>query len=207
MVIDDDSPDGTAGLVKSLMPQFPNLKILERQSKTGLGDAYKDAMSRVLADDEVRAIITMDADGSHDPEYLPIFLEKISQYDIVIGSRYVKGGGTESWEPWRRNLSRFGNLYARTLTGLPLNDLTAGFMCLRREFLKKLDLSKISSTGYSFLIELKYYLVVAHRAKFFEVPIIFRSRFGGESKISNQIIGEGVKTPLKFFWRRLWSRL
>lgn len=207
LVIDDNSPDSTAEAVKSLMSQYPNLSLLSRSKKTGLGDAYKDAMRKVVADKEIRTIVTMDADGSHDPMYLPDLLKKADDNDLVIGSRYVKGGGVEKWEYWRRGLSRFGNLYAKFLTGLKINDFTAGFMAIKREYLGKIDLDKISSAGYSFLIELKFYLINKTKAKAFEVPIIFKSRYGGESKISRQIIREGIKTPLKFFWLRLWGKI
>ena len=206
LVIDDNSPDGTAAVVKFLMERYPNLSLLERQHKTGLGDAYKEAMSKVVKDKEIRLIITMDADGSHSAEYLKDFFAKNQDYDLIIGSRYVSGGGIENWERWRKELSRFGNLYAKLLTGLPVNDLTAGFMCIRREFLENLDLNKISSFGYSFLIELKFYLIHELKARTCEIPIIFKSRREGESKLSKQIIAEGIKTPLKLFLKRLWRR-
>lgn len=203
LVIDDNSPDGTAAAVKLLMEKYPKLSLLERQHKTGLGDAYKDAISQVVKDKEIRSIITMDADGSHGAEYLKDFFAKNQDYDLIIGSRYVKGGGIESWESWRKELSRFGNLYAKFLIGLPINDFTAGFMCIGREFLENLDLNKISSSGYSFLIELKFYLIYEFKARAYEVPIIFKSRREGESKLSRQIIGEGIKTPLRLFLKRL----
>lgn len=206
LVIDDNSPDGTAIEVKFLMEKYPNLSLLKRQSKTGLGDAYKDAISRVVEDKGIRSIITMDADGSHSAEYLKDFFVKIQDYDLIIGSRYVKGGGIENWERWRKELSKFGNLYAKLWTGLKINDFTSGFMCIRREFLKNLDLNKIGSSGYSFLIELKFYLIHEFKARAYELPIIFKNRREGESKISRQIIGEGIKTPLKLFIKRLWSK-
>lgn len=206
LVIDDNSPDETAQAVKLLMAQYSNLSLLERQSKTGLGDAYKDAINRVVQDKEIHSVITMDADGSHSPEYLKSFLDNISQHDLVIGSRYIKGGGVANWEKWRRYLSKFGNLYAKIFTGLAINDFTAGFMCIRRESLEKLDLNKISSSGYSFLIELKFYLIHGLGVRVYETPIIFKSRREGESKLSKQIIREGVKTPLKLFLKRLWSK-
>jgi len=206
LVVDDNSPDGTAGVVKELMGKYPDLSILERKDKTGLGNAYKEAMKKVIGDKEARSVITMDADGSHSPQYLREFLDNIEKYDLIIGSRYVAGGGIENWELWRKNLSRFGNLYAKILTGLPINDFTAGFMCIRREFLTKLDFSRIGASGYSFLIELKFYLINKLGAKVKEVPIIFKSRREGESKISNQIIREGMKTPWRLFLKRIWRR-
>ncbi len=206
LVIDDNSPDGTAQAVKLLMNQYSNLSLLERQQKTGLGDAYKEAMSKAVKNKEIDSIIIMDADGSHSPEYLKDFLDKISQHDLVIGSRYVKGGGVANWEMWRKNLSKFGNLYAKFFTGLSINDFTAGFMCIRRVFLEKLDFNMIGSSGYSFLIELKFYLIHGLGAKVFEAPIIFKSRREGESKLSRQIIKEGIKTPLRLFLKRLWNK-
>lgn len=206
LVIDDNSPDGTAAAVKLLMEKYPKLSLLERQRKTGLGDAYKDAISQVVKDKEIRSIITMDADGSHGAEYLKDFFAKNQDYDLIIGSRYVKGGGIENWESWRKELSRFGNLYAKFLIGLPINDFTAGFMCISREFLENLDLNKISSSGYSFLIELKFYLIHKFKARAYELPIVFKSRREGESKLSKQIISEGLKTPLRLFLKRLWRK-
>jgi dolichol-phosphate mannosyltransferase len=207
LVIDDNSPDRTAEAVKQFMKKYPHLSLLERQKKTGLGDAYKDAISRVILDEEVKSIITMDADGSHDPEYLKELLSQSNDYDLVIGSRYIKGGGVENWEFWRRYLSKFGNLYSKILTGLKISDLTAGFMCINRKTLEKVDLTKIGSTGYSFLIELKFYLIKKCQVRAVELPIIFKSRRGGESKLSNQIIGEGLKTPLRIFFRKIWKQL
>ena len=207
LVIDDNSPDGTAEAVKSLMNQYSNLSLMERQSKTGLGDAYKDAISRVIKDKEIYSVITMDADGSHSPEYLKDFLNNIGQYDLIIGSRYIKNGGVANWEKWRRYLSKFGNVYAKIFTGLPINDFTAGFMCVRRELLEKLDFNIISSSGYSFLIELKFYLIHGLGARVYETPIIFKSRREGESKLSKQIIREGIKAPLRLFLKRLWRKI
>lgn len=206
LVIDDNSPDKTAEVVKELMKQYPNLSILERQVKDGLGNAYITAMKQVMNDVDVRSIITMDADGSHRPEYLKDFLANIDNYDLLIGSRYVKDGGVENWEFWRKQLSRFGNLYAKILTGLPINDFTAGFMCISRPYLQKMDFSDISSAGYSFLIELKFYLIHKYKARVKEVPIIFASRREGESKISNQIISEGIRAPWRLFLKRLWKK-
>lgn len=206
LVIDDNSPDQTAEVVKGLMGQYPNLSIVERETKSGLGNAYKDSIRRLIPDQDIRSLITMDADGSHSPHYLKDLLENIVNYDLVIGSRYIKNGGIEDWELWRKFLSRFGNMYSKFFTGLRINDFTAGFMCIRREFLEKLQLEKIGSSGYSFLIELKFYLIHDFKARVKEVPIIFKSRREGESKISNQIILEGIKAPWRLFLKRLWKR-
>lgn len=201
LVVDDNSPDKTAEVVFDLMKQYPHLSILQRQKKTGLGDAYKEAMQRAVADKNIRAVITMDADGSHSPEYLRDFLANIDQYDLIIGSRYVKGGGVENWEFWRRKLSSFGNMYARILSRLEIRDITAGFTCVRREVIEKIDLKNISSSGYAYLMEFKFMCVHLAKARVKEVPIIFKSRMGGESKISNQIIREGLIVPWKLMFK------
>lgn len=206
LVVDDNSPDGTAKVVRELQKVYPNLSLMERPEKTGLGDAYIAAMKTIIKDKNVRSVITMDADGSHSPEYLKSFLVNIKKYDLIIGSRYIKDGGVENWEFWRKMLSRFGNLYARILTGLPIRDFTAGFMCIRREILEKLNFNEISASGYSFLIELKFYLINRLKARVKEVPIIFKCRREGESKISNQIISEGIKTPWRLLLKRIWKK-
>lgn len=204
LVVDDNSPDGTAHSVRALMDRYPQVSLLQRQNKTGLGDAYIEAMQRVIQNPEIRFIITMDADGSHEPRYVQNFLAHANDYDLIIGSRYVRGGGIAQWEIWRKFLSRFGNTYARFLAGLPIYDCTSGFMCIRRTTLENVPFDVISSLGYSFLIELKFHLIHTLRARVKEVPIVFQSRRGGESKISNQIISEGVKAPWRLFKRRIW---
>jgi len=206
LVIDDSSPDGTAQAVEELMAIYPRLRILKRAEKTGLGNAYKEAMQLAMKDTDVRSVITMDADGSHQPKYLVDFLASINNYDLVIGSRYIRGGGVENWEFWRRCLSRFGNIYSKFFTGLAINDFTAGFMCIRTDLLRRLDFSRAGASGYSFLIELKFDLIHDLRARVKEVPIIFKVRREGESKLSNSIIGEGISTPLRIFLRRIWKK-
>jgi dolichol-phosphate mannosyltransferase len=206
LVVDDNSPDGTARVVKKLIPQYTNLSILERSSKTGLGDAYKDAIKRAIADKDVGTIITMDADGSHQPKYLKDFLRYIENYDLVIGSRYVPEGGIENWELWRRLLSKFGNLYTKILTGMKINDITAGFMCIKRKLLERVNFNEINSTGYAYLLEFKFYCVNKLGAKAKEIPIIFKERGRDDSKISNRIIFEGIKAPLRIFIKRLFSK-
>lgn len=206
LVIDDSSPDGTAQVVKELIAKYPNLKILERNQKTGLGDAYKEGIKEILKDDDVRAIFEMDADGSHSVEYLPKFLEEIEESDLVIGSRYIHKEGIENWEFWREMLSRGGNIYSKILTGLKINDLTAGFICVRANLLRQIDFSKISSAGYAYQIEFKYQCSRIPGVRIKEIPIVFKTRREGESKMSNHIIGEGLKTPLRIFWKRLWRK-
>jgi len=203
LVIDDNSPDKTAEAAAELARRYPKLRILKRPAKTGLGDAYKDGMRRIFSDEGIEFIITMDADGSHSPEYLESFLREMDHYDLVIGSRYVRGGGTENWELWRKKLSSFGNFSAKLLTGLKINDFTAGFMCVRKEYLKKVNFNDIDSSGYSFLIELKFSLIKGSGARVKELPIIFKNRIEGESKINKKIILEGLKTLGGLLFKRL----
>jgi dolichol-phosphate mannosyltransferase len=203
LVIDDNSPDGTGEEVRSLMLKYPNLELLARPGKQGLGAAYKHGLAHTLASGDVERVIMMDADGSHAVEYLAAMLRASETNDLVIGSRYTKGGGIENWERWRYALSRYGNLYARTLTGLPVRDLTAGFLCFRGDLLSRMNLDRVGASGYAFLMDLKYHAIRDAGARVKEVPIIFKSRREGESKISHHIIREGLKTPLRLFLRRV----
>jgi dolichol-phosphate mannosyltransferase len=200
-VIDDNSPDGTAAIVSELMKKYPRLDLFSREKKEGLGRAYLAGIARALTTDTER-IILMDADGSHGVEYLAPILEASKTHDLVIGSRYVAGGSIEKWEPWRFALSRYGNLYAWILTGLPVNDLTSGFQCFHASLLRKMDLKSIHASGYAFLIEMKFHAIHGARGSVAEVPIIFKNRRGGESKISRHIIREGLMTPLRLFPKR-----
>jgi dolichol-phosphate mannosyltransferase len=202
LVIDDSSPDGTGDEVLSLTKKYPNLSLLLRPGKQGLGEAYKAGMHQVLKDPTIEVVITMDADGSHAPEYVGALLSASFTHDLVIGSRYVHGGGVENWEMWRMLLSRFGNIYARVLSGLPVRDITAGFMCFRASILRRIDFSQVHASGYAFLQELKFYTIQLG-GTVQEVPILFRSRREGESKISRHIIREGLKTPWRLFYRRI----
>jgi len=196
LVIDDNSPDGTADVVRGLCGEFSNLRLLSRPRKEGLGKAYLDGFARMLAEGCYDALLTMDADFSHDPCYLRSILQQGVTHDIVIGSRYASGGGVEGWEFWRRMLSGWANFYCRSITGMPLRDCTAGYIFLRTDMLRKVNLGGIRMSGYAFLMELKYALW-REGARFAEVPIVFRCRRSGESKISSHIIGEGVFAP----WR------
>jgi|SRR3989344_328349 len=205
LVVDDNSPDGTAKIVKNLTANYSNLSLLERPLKTGLGDAYKDAIKLVLEDKSVGIIITMDADGSHQPKYLKDFLNHISSYDLIVGSRYIAGGGVEHWQLWRKLLSRLGNLYAKILIGVKISDLTAGFLCIRRKLLEKVDFNEINSQGYAYLMEFKFYCVSKLGARVKEVPIIFTERAEGKSKMSRYIIIEGIKAPLKIFLKKFFK--
>lgn len=201
LVVDDNSPDGTGKAVLDLVNQYPNLELLERQEKSGLGSAYIAGFRKVLEDSEIVKIMMMDSDFSHNPKYLPQLFAMGRSYDLVIGSRYVSGGGILKWEFWRKFLSALGNFYARLLLGKGVYDWTGGFNCINAEFLKKIDLASIDLSGYAFIIGLKYFLVEAG-ARVKEIPIIFEARRGGESKISNHIIREGVIAPWKLIFGR-----
>ena len=201
VVADDNSPDGTADAVRVLMQSYPRLSLFSRRAKEGLGRAYAAAFQKLLAESDVRTVIMMDADFSHHPRYLPAMLAESRAHSVVVGSRYVSGGGTEGWEGWRRLLSFGGNRYARLVTGLPIFDLTGGFNIIHTELLRKIDLSAFDASGYAFIIELKYRLWKAG-ADFAEVPIIFKNRREGESKISNHIIAEGIIAPWKMRFKK-----
>lgn len=202
LVVDDNSPDGTASVVQELQGRYPNLRLLLRQKKNGLGAAYIHAFREALKERQLRLLIMMDADFSHDPKYIKTFFHYITQCDVVVGSRYVKGGMTTGWELRRRILSYLGNRYLRFLTGIPIADCTGGFNCVRREMLGQIDLENLLSfRGYAFIIALKYYLWKSG-ARFKEIPIMFKNRTKGNSKISNSIIQEGLFTP----WRLALSK-
>ena len=193
LVVDDNSPDGTGQLVAEWAetPQYEGrLFLLRRAGKLGLGTAYIAGFRWALAR-SYRRILEMDADFSHNPRYLPELLAAAEEADLVLGSRYVPGGGVKNWGFWRRFLSRGGSLYARVLLGLPYQDLTGGFKCFRREVLETLDLGAVRSNGYSFQIELTYR---AHCKgfKIKEVPIVFEDREVGKSKMSKHIFLEAV---------------
>lgn len=198
LIVDDNSPDGTGELIEKLKPGNLRLDISHRQKKAGLGTAYvagfKEALRR-----GADLIFEMDADLSHNPKYLPDFLAAVKTADLVLGSRYIKGGGVSNWNLVRRQISRFGNIYARLILGLPFKDLTNGFKCYRRAVLEKIGLDGLNSVGYNFQIETTY---KAHQAGFIikEIPIIFTERAEGKSKFN-------VKIILESFWQVLLLRL
>lgn len=195
LVVDDSSPDGTGELVESLKTKYPNLEVLHREKKEGLGRAYIAGFKYVL-EKGADLILHLDADFSHNPDYILEFLKAINNYDLVLGSRYVKGGGVENWNWARRLISRFGNIYARLILGVPVHDLTGGFKCYRRAVLEKLDLDNLNSIGYCFLTETTYRAWQAG-FKIKEIPIIFTERVGGKSKFNIKIILESFVKVLK----------
>ena len=195
LVVDDGSPDGTGVIADRLAGEDERIHVLHRSGKLGLGTAYIAGFKYALARDYQR-IFEMDADFSHDPKYLPVMLDAAESADMVVGSRYVTGGGTRDWTLGRRLLSRGGGIYARAVLGMDVQDLTAGFICYRRETLEALDLDAVSSTGYVFQIELKYRVHLLGR-RIVEVPIVFPDRVAGTSKMDAGIAREAITQVLK----------
>ena len=198
LFVDDASPDGTGPLVDAMAAADRRVQVLHRTGKLGLGTAYLEGFRRGLAGG-YDLLVEMDADFSHDPCYLPEMLRRARSADVVVGSRYVAGGGTENWGLGRRLISRGGGLYARAVLGLPIRDLTAGFVCYRRRVLEALDLGAVTSQGYGFQIEMKFRVVRAgFRVE--EMPILFVDRRVGQSKMSKRIFLEalGLVWKLRF---------
>ena len=191
LVVDDSSPDGTAEEARRLGEKTGRVDVLVRPGRMGMGTAYVEGM-RVALERGFDPLITMDADLSHDPKYLPAMLERARRFDVVIGSRYVPGGGTRGWPLRRRLLSKAANLYARVMLGLPARDVTGAFRCYRAEALRRIDLGSIRAKGFVFNVELLYKLVRAG-ASVTEVPIVFVERERGRSKMSLAIAWEGVR--------------
>ena len=199
LIVDDSSPDGTAGIVESLKARFPNLNLLLRTKKEGLGKAYLAGFAWGL-EQACDVIVEMDADFSHKPEHLAEIFSAIENNDFVVGSRYVKGGGTKNWGILRKIISRGGSFYARTVLGYPLNDWTGGFNAWTKHALDRISLSEVRSEGYSFQIELKY-RALKRGCQGKEVPIIFEDRRVGQSKMSLRIVLEAFYRVwgMKFF--------
>jgi dolichol-phosphate mannosyltransferase len=193
LVVDDSSPDDTAGVVRSLSANDARVALLSRPTKQGLGTAYLAGFRQALREG-ADYIFEMDADFSHDPTYLADLLRAAeTTCDLALGSRYVTGGGTTDWGMIRQFISRGGNMYARTILGLPVMDATGGFRCYRRAVLETLNLDLVRSNGYSFQIELVYRTAQAG-FRISEVPIIFPDRRVGKSKMSRRIVLEALVT-------------
>lgn len=194
LVVDDSSPDGTGEIADRLAAMLPTVEVLHRQAKEGLGRAYLAGFAYALARG-ADLVMEMDADFSHDPLDIPRLIVAADEADLVLGSRYVPGGGVGDWGPVRQLISRGGSLYARRVLGVPVRDLTGGFKCFRREVLQSIDLSQVHTNGYGFQIELTYRAVQGGFAVR-EVPIVFRERRAGASKMRPGIALEAIwKVP------------
>ncbi len=205
LVIDDSSPDGTGALADTLAAEDSRVHVLHREAKEGLGRAYL-AGFRWALERGYEFILEMDADFSHDPKFLPLFIEASLQADVVIGSRYKQGVNVINWPISRLLLSLGANQYARMITGLPISDSTGGFKCFRREVLAAIDFSRVRSNGYAFQIEMSYR---AWRQGFrlVEIPIVFTDRVEGQSKMSKRIVREAVWMVWSLRFRALLGKL
>lgn len=190
LVVDDGSPDGTGAIAERLGSELGVVEVLHRSEKGGLGKAYLAGFAHAL-ERGAQLLFEMDADLSHDPVYLPRLLAAAQSADLVLGSRYVPGGGVRNWGPLRRLISRGGCLYARLVLRLPQHDLTGGYKCIRRELLEAIELESVRSQGYVFQIEITYRAVLAG-FRVTEVPIVFRDREVGTSKMSGRIAREAM---------------
>jgi dolichol-phosphate mannosyltransferase len=203
LVVDDASPDGTGELADTLAAREPRMAVLHRPGKEGLGVAYRDGFRWVLERPQARAVVQMDADFSHDPMSLPRLLAPLMDAaDLVLGTRYMPDGDTVGWPWYRKLISRGGTLFARIVLLLPYRDLTGGFKAWRRELLDEIRLREIAGSGYGFQIETTWW---AHRrgARIIEVPIVFRERVAGASKMSGGIVGEALLLVLALRWRAI----
>lgn len=200
LVVDDNSPDGTGRAADELALKFPGrIEVLHRPGKLGLRSAYLSGFQKIL-DGDAGAIVQMDADFSHDPFALVDMAELLEMHDIVLGSRYVRGGSVDKdWPLWRKSLSAFGNFYARSILGLPLRDVTTGYRMWRAEVLKQVPFERIQSSGYVFLVEMVY---LAHCLEFKigESPIYFADRRWGKSKMSLKIQLEAALRIWQVWW-------
>jgi dolichol-phosphate mannosyltransferase len=191
LIVDDNSSDGTGELAEQFAQETGKVHVLHRPDRMGLGSAYIDGFKYALKNTDAKYVFEMDADFSHDPKFVPDFLEAIENADLVIGSRYLKGISIVNWPLNRLIISKIGNWYASTITGLPLTDVTAGYKCFRRELLEQLDLDDLHSNGYSFQIEMNY-SVWKKGFRIKEIPIVFVDRTIGESKITYGIVWEAI---------------
>jgi dolichol-phosphate mannosyltransferase len=185
LVVDDNSPDGTGAIADRLAAVDDTVEVLHRPDKSGLGQAYLAGFAHAIARG-AETLIEMDADFSHDPSYLPLLLEASGSADLVLGSRYVPGGGVKNWGLLRQLISRGGGAYARGMLGVSVRDLTGGFKCIRRQVLESIDLPSVRAEGYVFQIEVTYRAILAGFTVV-EVPIVFADREAGTSKMSARI--------------------
>ena len=205
LVVDDSSPDGTGDIVAKLAEQNDRVTLMTREEKQGLGKAYLAGFARGLGG-PYDCFVEMDADLSHDPADLPRLIEAIGDADVVIGSRYVSGGAVSGWSRGRHLLSWSANRYARTLLGFPTKDSTSGYRCYRREVLETLELAAIATEGYAFQVEMTY-RSWQNGFRITEIPIVFRERASGQSKMSGEIVLEGILWVTKWGIAALPRRL
>lgn len=190
LIVDDASPDGTGQIADRLADELAAVEVLHRPGKAGLGNAYRAGFARALGQG-ADLVIEMDADFSHDPRHLPELLAAAENADLVLGSRYVAGGGVRNWGLLRRLISRGGGVYARVILGVKVHDLTGGFKCIRREVLEAIELDTVRADGYVFQIEVTYRAILAG-FRVVEVPIVFTDRTQGKSKMSSRIAVEAM---------------
>jgi len=189
MVVDDNSPDGTGDLVEWISRDNARVHLMRRPGKLGLGTAYISGFREALTRPDIECVFEMDADFSHQPKYIPEFLKAVRSADVVLGSRYVPGGGVRNWGLIRKVLSRGGSIFSRFMLGLPAYDCTGGFRCYRRQVLEALDFERINSEGFGFQVEMLHECnKKGFRIK--EIPIVFPDREKGTSKISKKIVFE-----------------
>ncbi len=201
LIVDDNSPDGTANYVEELSKNDPRIKLIKREKKLGLGTAYVEGFKYML-NNGYDVVIQMDADYSHDPKEIKNFLKNIKNYDLVIGSRYIDGVRVINWPIRRLLLSYFANFYTRVITGIPIKDVTGGYKCFRRKVLEAINLDNIHSNGYSFQIEMNF-ITWKKKFKIKEIPIVFVERTQGSSKMSKKIVYEAIFMVWKLRFKSL----
>jgi dolichol-phosphate mannosyltransferase len=190
LIVDDGSPDGTGEIADLMSKKDSRIFVIHRKNKSGLGTAYVTGFKYAIQK-KYDYVFEMDADFSHDPKYIPDFLDAIKEADLIIGSRYITGVNVINWPMSRLLLSYYANVYSRIITGLPVKDATGGFKCFRREVLETIDLDKVKSNGYSFQIEMSLRAwKKSFRIK--EIPIVFEDRRMGQSKMSKKIVREAI---------------
>ena len=185
LVVDDNSPDKTFETVLEYNKENPNIHLLLRNKKQGLGAAYIQGLTHAITQLNADIVIQMDADLSHPPELLPKFLDNIKQYDLVIGSRYIEGGGFKNWPKHRKIISRGANIFGQLTLGLKVKDISSGYRCYRKEVIQKINFEKFKNFGYSFLEELLFF-AIRNKARTKEIPLIFIDRTKGNTKLNKK---------------------
>jgi len=205
LIVDDNSPDGTGKLVDEMAKSSDRIYVLHRPAKLGLGSAYVAGFKHAI-NQNVDCIFEMDADFSHDPAMIPMFLKHLECCDVVIGSRYIQGRNVTNWSVTRLLLSYFANIYTRLVTGMRIRDVTGGYKCFRREVLEGIDLDEVLSDGYAFQIEMNF-RCWRKGYRLCEIPIQFGDRRAGTSKLSKGIIKEAVWVVWWLWWQKWFGRL